>query len=469
MCTSSSSRPITPQETDKQELISVSHQEEFVPVLLELEKDVCFQDDFLDLPDNSETEPAINQDIIARELNSTSPGTSKEIKQKLSHQDEVVSVVPAVEEIISRCGGKPEFMEESLLQSYRPLNEQAIQELVIEEEFKKTPNTADGFGDCVKAKTSTIISFGFPNIGQTCYMNSSLQSLLTLGNFVKDFQRQKQVWCSAFDAQLIRKFMSIRDAHTSRDSNSKMRLLQSFKDEVSVEAPEFCGYEQNDAHEFLTSVLDQIWTVSPLLQDIAASMGTGYTCPVESNLVFKVENIRTCMSCGAESRRQEVFTNLSLDLVPGSCIEDMIQEYHKETELEYKCECGGRTSCQRSCFKTLPKVLILHMKRFRFTSSYDLRKVHDPIELQRDMVVSYKEDGACYSLVSVVSHLGYSGKAGHYICDGVNPDAHPDAHPDEPSDRWLTFNDAHVSETTGGSVCEQRKESAYILFYKKRE
>lgn len=53
---------------------------------------------------------------------------------------------------------------------------------------------------------------------------------------------------------------------------------------------------------------------------------------------------------------------------------------------------------------------------------------------------------------------------GHYICDGV----HPDDCSDEPTDRWLTFNDSAVTETTGASVCEQRQESAYILVYKRQ-
>lgn len=53
---------------------------------------------------------------------------------------------------------------------------------------------------------------------------------------------------------------------------------------------------------------------------------------------------------------------------------------------------------------------------------------------------------------------------GHYICDGI----HPADRPDEPTDRWLTYNDSAVSESTGSSICEQRQESAYVLFYKRQ-
>ncbi|XP_034084450.1 ubiquitin carboxyl-terminal hydrolase 37-like [Gymnodraco acuticeps] len=321
-----SSRPATPQETNKQESILESHQDDVVQ----------FEDDPSELSDNL---------------------------SELSHDSQTE---------LSCCSpGKP---------------------LISASEKMLTPKTPDGIGDAVKAKPTNINCLGLPNLSNTCYMNSSLQGLLTLENFVQDLQHQKQVWDPLSDAQLLREFLAIKDAHTSSDINSKRSLLYSFKDVVSVQAPEFCDYEQKDAHEFITSVLNQMRNLSPLLQDIATCMGQTYTCPVERNMVFQMENIRTCKRCGKQSRRDEVFTNLSLDLFPGVSVEEMLQEYQKETKLEYKCECGGRTSGQRSTFKTMPKVLILHLKRFWFTSDYRMEKLHYAIKLQSNLQVSGNED-----------------------------------------------------------------------------
>ncbi|KAE8287134.1 hypothetical protein D5F01_LYC15098 [Larimichthys crocea] len=94
----------------------------------------------------------------------------------------------------------------------------------------------------------------------------------------------------------------------------------------------------------------------------------------------------------------------------------------QESELEYKCECGGNTSGQSMAFETLPNVLILHIKRFIYSPTYELMKSHDPVELPRDLVVSSNQGDGCYSLISAVSHFGSNGEAGHYICDGVHPD-----------------------------------------------
>lgn len=53
---------------------------------------------------------------------------------------------------------------------------------------------------------------------------------------------------------------------------------------------------------------------------------------------------------------------------------------------------------------------------------------------------------------------------GHYVSDGV----YSEADVDDPSDLWLTYNDSLVTQTTGASVCEQRQQTAYILFYQRR-
>ncbi|CAJ1053094.1 ubiquitin carboxyl-terminal hydrolase 37-like isoform X1 [Xyrichtys novacula] len=263
----------------------------------------------------------------------------------------------------------------------------------------------------------------------------------------------------------MRHFMALRDVHLSTDRQTKGRLLQSFKKAFSDQEPQFRDDQQKDAHEFLTTVLNQISSPASSLTETAARNSRTYTCPVEDNMAFKMKSTRTCKSCGDQSRRTEEFTNLSLNLVPGSTVENMIEDYLTETELEYKCSCGGNTSRMRVEFETMPRVLILHLKRFCYTSSYELMKIHQPVELSRDLVISSKQGGRCYSLCSTISHLGYSGEEGHYICDSIDQEDDPN----QPTDHWLTFNDSKVTKTTGWSVCERRQRAAYILFYTRQD
>lgn len=117
-----------------------------------------------------------------------------------------------------------------------------------------------------------------------------------------------------------RTLVDIKKIHTSTDPHRKRLLLFSFKKTVSDQAPAFRSNLQNvglpvqsctvappadkfvhvkflcvqDAYEFLTTVLAHMRGLSPLLHKVASHLGTGYTCPVESHLVFKMDITRTC-------------------------------------------------------------------------------------------------------------------------------------------------------------------------------
>ncbi|XP_036980858.1 ubiquitin carboxyl-terminal hydrolase 37-like [Acanthopagrus latus] len=307
---------------------------------------------------------------------------------------------------------------------------------------------------------------GLPNPAQICYMNSCLQSLLTLEDFIKSISCQEPVWSTTPNAAVMSSLMDISRSHFSSDAQHKIRLLIQFKSAVAALNPEFNDLDQKDVHEFFTSVLHQMRSLDAQLRMTAASMGRTYSCPVEDHMLFKMRNIRTCKRCGEGSTREEEYTCLSLDLIRGKgTIEQMLENYLKETELEYKCECGATKSRNRMSFVNLPRVLVLHLKRFRFTPMFQLKKVHDPVDLSRDLVVSSSEGGACYSLVSTISHLGHSAKSGHYVSDGMDLDVEQE----DLSDRWFTYNDAVVTKTTGHSVCAKRRNSSYMLFYKRHD
>ncbi|XP_039872754.1 ubiquitin carboxyl-terminal hydrolase 37-like [Simochromis diagramma] len=236
--------------------------------------------------------------------------------------------------------------------------------------------------------------------------NSCLQSLLNNEEFIRDVSRQETLWRAVPEAQLLRRLIDIRDCHNSRDYGLKKHRLKSFKEAFSKHVPEYKGSAQKDAHEFLSLFLNEVKSLSPHLKRKAALLGRSYTCPVEDHHVFKMENMRTCKSCGHQSSRQEEFTSLSLDLVPEGSVEDMLGTYLKEQKIEFTCDCGGTTSEVKSSFDTLPRVLIFHLKRFGFTKTHKLQKVNDPVRLQRDLVVSSKQGDGRYGLISIISHYG---------------------------------------------------------------
>lgn len=115
---------------------------------------------------------------------------------------------------------------------------------------------------------------------------------------------------------------------------------------------------------------------------------------------------------------------------------------------------------------SLPRVLIFHLKRFRYAqSSFYLHRdkitklVEFPIEgLDLSEYVVGPKDGdkpLMYDLFAVSEHSGGLG-GGHYTAVAKNPD----------NERWFSFNDSFTSETSADHAVTPK---AYVLFYVRRD
>uniref|UniRef100_A0A4W5MWP3 USP domain-containing protein n=1 Tax=Hucho hucho TaxID=62062 RepID=A0A4W5MWP3_9TELE len=152
---------------------------------------------------------------------------------------------------------------------------------------------------------------GMPNIGNTCFLNATLQCLLVLPSFSKEILRQEQLWSSSPFSNLLR---CLSDVHRSRlpDSGanqaSKADLMWKVKYSLSGYDLKYLGDTQQDAHELLVNMLCQMKEEGMILK----TLGVNYTCPV-SQLEFQLVSVRTCTSCGRESSTREDYNHLSLD------------------------------------------------------------------------------------------------------------------------------------------------------------
>ncbi|CAB1418138.1 unnamed protein product [Pleuronectes platessa] len=327
----------------------------------------------------------------------------------------------------------------------------------LKKDFQNYMNTSE-------PSTSQKPNNKFPNPAQICYMNSSLQSLLTLLEFIGDISHQEAAWKMVPEAAVLMAFMRIVRCHQSPDNQKKLNALYSFKKEVARRSPEFSDMGQKDAHEFLMSFLESIEELNPVMTELSNETGIVYKCPVKAHLSFRMQNTRTCRSCGDSSGTEEMFNNLSLNLVPQDSVQDMLDRYLLETDTDYRCACGGTSSTQRYNFKTLPSFLILHVKRFCYTSSMTLRKLQSNINNSRELLVSSQQGTGWYSVVSFISHLGYNATSGHYVSAGVQRDASLD----DVTDSWVIYDDNNVTSVKGESVLSHHQKNAYILFYKRR-
>ncbi|XP_071955412.1 ubiquitin carboxyl-terminal hydrolase 44-like [Antedon mediterranea] len=262
--------------------------------------------------------------------------------------------------------------------------------------------------------------------------------------------------------------------------------------------PSFKGYSQQDAQEFLCEVLDKVhselkYVLSPPLVKMGDSL-----CPVqeiipesfEGQLVSQVN----CRKCNHKSNTFEPFWDLSLEfperyqfsqsrtsLSEESChITEMLTKF---TEIEqlgavYSCDtCNRRRRSSKAVIRTEatkrllirkpPKILRLHLKRFRWSGRNHREKINVHVDFSQDLnlrpfcYLSADEDtdltteDFMYDLTAVVMHHGRGFGSGHYTSYCYN----------SAGGFWVNCNDSRLELCSADDITSCQ---AYIMFYTKR-
>lgn len=136
--------------------------------------------------------------------------------------------------------------------------------------------------------------------------------------------------------------------------------------------------------------------------------------------------------------------------------------YGEMEKVEMKCDkCKHNYQELEHLVSTMPNILILHMKEFRYTSEGHLIKLDLRLKWQEFLdsskFVVTQAQGKVYELYALVQHSGNS-QSGHYTCVAKRK------HPFENKKVWVNFDD-EVS-----NIIEQDQkfiDDAYLLFFRK--
>lgn len=263
----------------------------------------------------------------------------------------------------------------------------------------------------------------------------------------------------------------------------------------------FSGQQHQDAHEFLNYVLNQVIENVDDYQKkhglkngngnlVAPSKSSGSLTPVNASSASTASMTSTsatgwihelfegllssetkCLTCENVSRRDEQFLDLSIDLEKNSSVTSCLRNFSASEMLcernKFHCDtCGGLQEAEkRMKIKRLPKVLALHLKRFKFMEHLGrFEKLHYRVLYPYHLRLFNTTDDAddpdrLYELYAVVVHIGGGPYHGHYVAIVKTEDK-----------GWLLFDDelvepvdkAYVRNFFGerpGMAC------AYVLFY----
>lgn len=359
-----------------------------------------------------------------------------------------------------------------------------------------TPAATVSRGCTTSTATQARGLVGLVNLGNTCFMNSCLQCLshlppltsyFTSGAYTRDLNRSRGALAAAY-AELMSRLWAPSPAATA-ESPRRVKAV------VGGIASRFMGYDQQDAQEFMRFLVDALHedvntvTGKPVYRELVerpcsdAEMGDEWWAYEAARSASVVKGLfagqlftrLTCGACGGVTRGFDPFWDLSLPIpksaqLPGcdACdITDCLRAFVKEEELAggeapYCAKCRShKPAVKRTRVWRLPRILVLHIKRFTY-STYRRTKLNTSVHFPTcgldvsdciDAASPHISRSDCvYDLTGVSLHSGSLG-GGHYTAQCKCVD----------DGKWYDFNDSRV--TPMGNAERISKSGAYVLFF----
>ncbi|KAK9474505.1 uncharacterized protein V1510DRAFT_349687, partial [Dipodascopsis tothii] len=243
---------------------------------------------------------------------------------------------------------------------------------------------------------------------------------------------------------------------------SPAKLVEVLKRENEL----FRSSMHQDAHEFFNFLLNEV------VDNIDRHGGGGAATRWVHDLFEGLLTSETkCLTCENTSRRDEVFLDLSIDLDQHSSVTSCLRQFSASEMLcesnKFHCDCcGGLQEAQkRMKVKRLPRILALHLKRFKYTEDMqrNMKLFHRVVYPHHLRLFNTTDDAETpdrlYELYALVVHIGGGPYHGHYVSIVKTEHAGWVLYDDEMVERVDSNYASNFFGDKSGQAC------AYILFY----
>lgn len=366
---------------------------------------------------------------------------------------------------------------------------------------------------------------GFNNLGNTCFLNSTLQCLAYCPPFCQSlvdmppadatvqsvpivgsknkFKQTKEKGSNQGKKITLMLGSLFRQVHgTDGFDNAKnhttfggslpisprsiVQAVPSLGSASSRNGYKFCPGRQEDAHEFFVHLLNSM-NEGELREAGIHPHKSGWRdrLPVprldETTFIHRIfggylrSQVR-CTACGYSSNTYDPFLDLSLEISRETChsIASSFQEFTRketlDTQNRWKCSGCKKRVCatkQLTVFRP-PLSLCIQLKRFSYDGSFGGfagrmggKKISKPIEFPANLKLPLSDGRSC----------GYSLTGIVIHVGGSSSSGHYTAYVKKPGkdggDKWYHMDDSFVQSVTEQDVLRQR--NAYILMYCRKE
>lgn len=323
------------------------------------------------------------------------------------------------------------------------------------------------------ASTPTI---GLSNLGNTCGINTWLQMVLSspgcvkaiiastfpVGTFGRCLQEIVTLWSRSSGS---RKFMPSRLVQSLYDSSDGM--FQS-KEQLDIGELWFWALQKThdesaepweiDVNSFPDATTQRIATTTHKFQEGKRSKILEVFQGIQMAIV-------KCKKCPHAPINIEPFTFIQLDIPTTTeqtfVLSDLFSRYfQKEIMQEWSCDkCHAKEAEKMTRFWSLPKVVVIVLKRFMTTPAGTIRKIHTNVDIPLHItfhagsVLGDQKDHA-YELRSVGLHHGtYTG--GHYTSVVQHRGS------------WYHCDDEEVRELHNIADATSKSRSSYVMIYER--
>lgn len=306
------------------------------------------------------------------------------------------------------------------------------------------------------------VGAGMINVGNTCYLNSTLQALFhvpAIANWlISDTTHRERCDDNGQGSCIICAMAkTLLASQSSNQGAIKPYLVYS---KLRLVCKHLVPGRQEDAHEFLRYLVEAMEKsyLSRIKNSKDLDQYSKETTPLNQILGGYLRSEVKCLSCQHISTTFQHFEDLLLDIRKANSIEEALSVYfarERLEEMQYKCEaCKKRVAATKQFYlERAPFALCIQLKRFSMLGG----KINKHVELRGRLdLTPYAKSATSnvkltYKLVSMVTHLGNTQHCGHYTAIGGTENG-----------TYYVFDDSSVRPI---SIQNVTSTNAYIIFY----